>query len=212
MNIDAKIQLIKSSDDLNSFEIKDYWHNSLAGDINSQETLKKYFMKTLFKIKPLYSNLNENEFLNLLELSVSKALDRGLKFKVDDFEKYMSIACQTYFKYNLLPPNNIESINIPIQLVKSFSKIEDVYNCLPVISDVDDQIQIQLLSKGFEYPIFSTRLLYYSYMKWKNNTLRQIDIDLCVALLPKPHRVEWEIFYEKDITEVKNTILKNLNI
>lgn len=203
---------IDDTKDLTSIEIVALWKKSLEGDFSSQNTLKEYYMKSLNRIKPLYPNLSEDKFYNILELSVSKALERGLKFEVENFDNYMSVASQTYFKYNLLPANNTESINIPIQLIKSFSKMEEVFNCLPIIEDKSEQTQIQMISKGFEYPIFSTRLLFYSYKKWKNKTLRQIDIDLCVALLPSPQRIEWEIFYEKDISEVKTTILQELNL
>lgn len=210
--INDNIQFIKNSKDLTSLEIKELWKNSLAGDLRSQETLKAFYMKSLNRIRPLYSNLSEEKFYKISEMSVLKALERGIKFKVENFEKYMSIASQTYFKYNLLPPDKNDSINLPIQLIKSFSKIEEIFNCLPIIEEQDEQIQIHLISLGFEYPIFSTRLLYYSYKKWTNKALRQIDIDLCVALLPPPQRVEWEVFYEKNISEVKATILNQLNL
>jgi len=168
-------------------------------------------MKLLCKVKPLYSNYNNETFFSIIELSVDKALERALKFKIEDFETYMNFASQTYFKYNILTENKSNSLNIPSQLIKAFLKIEEVYKLIPTLAIEDEPSQINLISIGFEYSIFSTRLLYYSFKKWESNTLRQVDIDLCVALLPSPQRIEWEIFYEKDIQEIKKTILNFIN-
>ncbi len=211
MNLDEMIKLLDQTEDLTSEDIKHYWSRCLEGDLNAHNYLKHYYMKLLCKVKPLYANLNNDIFYSILELSVDKALERAIKFKIEDFETYMSFASQTYFKYNILPENENKSLNIPSQLIMAFSKIEEVYKHIPTLETKSEQSQIDLISLGFEYPIFSTRLLFYSFKKWKNNNLRQVDIDLCVALLPAPQRIEWEIFYEKDIHAIKETILNSIN-
>ncbi|MGD9678960.1 MAG: hypothetical protein AB7V16_11520 [Vulcanibacillus sp.] len=211
MNIEETIKLIKQTDiDLTNTDIQIYWGKCLEGDLEAINNIKYYYMKLLSRVKPLYKNIEDKDFYLTIETSVTKALDRAIKFKVEDFVSYMSFASQTYFKYNILPEKKSDSLNIPSILFKAFSKIDDVYKLIPSLEEKDEQIQINLLSIGFEYPIFLTRLLYYSYKKWVKNNLRQVDIDLCVALLPAPQRVEWEIFYEKDIEDIKNTILNEI--
>lgn len=211
MDLANVVKLIDESKDLSSKEIELYWNRCLEGDIEANKYLKYYYMKLLSRVKSLYTNYNENVFYSVIEQSVDKSLERALKFKVENFDTYMSFASQTYFKYNISPDNISNSLNIPLQLIKAFSKIEEVYKLIPTLTNIDEQSQINLISTGFEYPIFSTRLLYYSFKKWKNNTLRQVDIDLCVALLPTPLRIEWEIFYEKDVLDIKETILKQMD-
>lgn len=211
MDLEETIKLINQTDvDLTSIEIQDYWNGCLEGDLEAVSHIKYYYMKLLSKVKPLYKDIEDKVFYNIIETSVIKALERAIKFKVEDFETYMSFASQTYFKYNILPEKKSDSLNIPSILFKAFSKIEDVYKLIPILEEKDEQIQINLISVGFEYPIFPTRLLYYSYKKWINNNLRQVDIDLCVALLPSPQRIEWEIFYEKDLRDIEETILNEI--
>lgn len=195
---------------LTSKEIEKYWIEALDGNKLAYEILKKYYMQRLANIKPLYADFSDNYFSQLVELSVDKALERGIRFKVENFEPYMFYASQTYFKYNALGDNQAESINIPLDLIKAFAKLEEVYQLVPQLAEIDEQTQIDLISNSFEYPIFSTRLLFYSFKKLTDNTLRQLDIDLCVALLPTPQRLEWEILYEKDANQIKDIIEKNL--
>lgn len=211
MDLDEIIKLInETSEDFTSTDIQQNWNKCLEGDSNAFNSLKYYYMKQLSNVKPLYTNIEEKIFYNIVEASVTKALERAIKFKIENFETYMSFASQTYFKYNILPDSTNNSINIPSLLLKAFSKIEQVYKLIPELADKNEQTQINLLSSGFEYPIFPTRLLYYSYKKWINNNLRQVDIDLSVALLPAPQRIEWEIFYEKDVKNIKETILDKI--
>ncbi|OEF99202.1 hypothetical protein BHF71_09645 [Vulcanibacillus modesticaldus] len=208
MNLKEHIQTINAVSDLTPSEIKDFWQKSLSGNPYSFNQLKYYYMKLLLRIKPLYTHLDEEIFYSILEQSVQKALERGLKFQVDDYDSYMTISSQIYFKYNLLPKT--DSIHIPAQLLRAFLKLEELYQQLPSLQQKDEQTQIKLISIGFEYPMFSTRLLFYSYKKWKNKTLRQIDIDLSTALLPAPQRIEWEIFYEKSLSDIKEAILQTM--
>jgi hypothetical protein len=191
---------------MNNQAITAYWQEALAGDQPAYDALKQHYKHHLTNIRPLYSDFTDDYFNQLVELSVDKALERGLRFRVENFESYMLYASQTYFKYNALGNNQAESLNIPLELVKAFAKLEEVYQLVPQLAKIDEQRQIDLISHSFEYPIFSTRLLYYSYKKLTEDTLRQLDIDLCVALLPAPQRLEWEILYEKDAQQIKESI------
>lgn len=204
MDLEMIIKLIDDAKELEDTEINNYWELASKGDAKAFEVLKYSYMKQLLRIKPLYSYLDEEIFYNVLEKSVVKSLERGIKFAVDDFQSYMTMASNTYFKHLLAPES--ESLQLPSQLIRAFSKLEEVYTSIPNLTEMEDNYQIKLLTDGFEYPLFSTKLLYYSFIKWRNNTLRQVDIDLTVNLLPAPQRVEWEIFYEKPIEEVVNTI------
>lgn len=204
MELEMVIKLINNAEELESIEINNYWEQALKGDTKTFEILKYSYMKQLLRIKPLYSYLDEEVFYNILEQSVVKSLERGIKFAVNDFQSYMIMASNTYFKHLLAPES--ESLQLPSQLIRAFSKLEEVYSSIPNLAKMEDNYQIKLLAEGFEYPLFSTKLLYYSFIKWRNNNLRQVDIDLTVNLLPAPQRVEWEIFYEKPVEEVVNTI------
>ncbi len=208
MNVQAKMDFIYQFEALTASQIDLLWHKCLQGDKAAYDNLKHHYMKNLLKIKPLYTQLNEETFYNYIENSVLKALDRGIKFKVDDYDSYMIMASNTYFKYFVRPETN--TLKIPTQLIKAYSKLDEVYQHIPSLSHIDEKRQINLLSKGFEYPIFLTRLLYYSFHKWKSDSIRQVDIDLTVHLLPAPQRIEWEVFYEKDIEAIKKTIIENL--
>lgn len=208
MKLETVIKLINDAEKLEATEINSYWEQALKGDTKAFEVLKYSYMKQLLRIKPLYSYLDEEVFYNILENSVVKSLERGIKFAVNDFQSYMVMASNTYFKHLLAPET--ESLQLPSQLIRAFSKLEEVYASIPNLAKMEDNYQIKLLADGFEYPLFSTKLLYYSFIKWRNNTLRQVDIDLTVNLLPAPQRVEWEIFYEKPLEEVLNSI--NLSI
>lgn len=198
------IKLIDDAEVLEPSEIDSYWELAVNGDTKAFDVLKYNYMKELIRIKPLYSYLDEEFFYNILENSVIKSLERGIKFAVDDFQSYMTMASNTYFKHLLAPES--ESLQLPSQLIRAFSKLEEVYTSIPNLTKMEDNYQIKLLANGFEYPLFSTKLLYYSFIKWRNNTLRQVDIDLTVNLLPAPQRVEWEIFYEKPLEDVVNAI------
>jgi len=204
MELEMVIKLIEDAEELDATEINNYWELALKGDITAFEALKFNYMKQLHRIKPLYSYLDDGTYYSILEKSVVKSLERGIKFDVNDFHSYMTMASNTYFKHLLAPET--ESLQLPSQLIRAFSKLKDVYINIPSLSNKDDNSQIKLLADGFEYPIFSTKLLYYSFIKWRNSTLRQVDIDLTVNLLPAPQRVEWEIFYEKPLEDVVNTI------
>lgn len=195
---------------LTSTEIEQYWQQTLAGDTNAYQHLKQHYMLRLAKIQPLYPDFADDYFYQLVELSVDKALERAVRFRVENFEPYMFYASQTYFKYNALGNNRTESLNIPLDLIKAFAKLEEIYQLIPALSEVDEIRQIDLISHSFEYPIFSTRLLFYSFQKLIANTLRQLDIDLCVALLPAPQRLEWEILYEKDVAQIIESIENEL--
>lgn len=208
MNIEEKIRKLQSVKDLSTSQLDSYWGLCLQGDQKAHEQIKYYYMKLLLRIKPLYDHLDEETFYNVLEQSVTKALDRGLKFQVEDVESYMLMASETYFKYHIEPET--DSLHIPTQLIKAFSRLDEIIRQIPSLQEKDQQEQIELLQKGFEYPIFPTRLLFYSFAKWKNSKLRQVDIDLTVSLLPPPHRIEWEIFYEKPLDKIKNTIMQEI--
>ena len=210
MDLQERIHLIDNAEELTEKEIDIYWSESLNGDKKAQESLAFYYMKKLLRIKPLYAYLSEETFYEILEKSVLKALDRGLKFQIKDFDSYMNMASQTYFKFHMLPEN--ESLHIPVQLIKAFSKLDEVFHHISKLNDIEEKEQMELLSKGFEYPLFSTRLLYYSFKKWKNNSLRQVDIDLTSNLLPGPQRMEWEIFYEKPIEDVEKKIIHEIGL
>lgn len=209
MDLKEQINAVQSSKDLSPSDIELYWTQSLDGKSYGYNKLKFFYMKQLLRIRPLYPSLNDHTFYELLEKSVSKALDRGLKFQVNNYHDYMKMASESYFKYFLLP--NQDSLHIPAQLLKAYLKLDEVYSLVPELSKKIDESQILLLSKSFEYPIFSTRLLYYSFIKWKNDSLRQVDIDLTVQLLPTNKRIEWEIFYEKPIHEIRDSIQLNLD-
>ncbi len=195
---------------LSSQDIEDYWQEALRDNKLAYEILKEHYMKRLEKIRLLYVDFTDDYFGQLVELSVDKALERGIRFRVENFEPYMFYASQTYFKYNALGNDQAQSLNIPLDLIKAFAKLEEVYQLVPQLTKVDEQRQIDLISYSFEYPIFSTRLLFYSFKKLTENTLRQLDIDLCVALLPAPQRLEWEILYVKDAEQIKDSIEKEL--
>lgn len=204
------VNLMKNAAKLSSQEIESYWHEALIGDKPAYETLKYYYMQRLMNIRPLYSDFADDYFFQLVDLSVNKALERGIRFRVENFEPYMFYASQTYFKYNALGNDQTESLNIPLDLIKAFAKLEEVYQHVPQLAKINEQRQIDLISSSFEYPVFSTRLLFYSFKKMTENTLRQLDIDLCVALLPAPQRLEWEILYEKDALQIKKCIEREL--
>jgi len=208
MNLQQMIKRLEELEDLTPKQMEHHWIRSLKNDFEAQDKLKWHYMKLLYKIKPIYDYLDDEAFYHLLEQSVAKALDRGLKFQVEDYESYMTMASQTYFKYFLQPET--DSLHIPNQLINAFSRLDEIYQEIPTLISQDDQTQIQLLSDGFEYPIFPTRLLYYSFIKWKENTLRQVDIDLTVSLLPPPQRIEWEVFYEKDLKAIETSIQNKL--
>ncbi|KXG42756.1 hypothetical protein [Tepidibacillus decaturensis] len=208
MNIQEIEKRINETKELTSSEIHLLWKKSLEDSNQAKDQLKFYYMKSLLRIKPLYAHIEDHVFYTTLEQSVTKALERGLKFRVEDYKAYMNLASQTYFKYFLQPKT--ESLHVPSLLYQAFLRLEGIFAKVPLLQQQNEQKQIELLSKGFEYPIFSTRLLYYSYLKWKQNQLRQVDIDLTVSLLPAPQRVEWEIFYEKSLEEVEKTILTEL--
>lgn len=210
MDIWEMMKRVQETEDLIPEQISQYWLGSLLGEDDAKEKLKYYYMKLLTRIRPIYEDLDDDHFYTVLEQSVSKALDRGIKFQVDNSESYMLMASHTYFKYFLQP--DTDSLHLPNSLIQSFSRLDEIYQQLPALELKDEQTQIQLLSDGFEYPVFSTRLLYYSFMKWRNNQLRQVDIDLTVSLLPAPQRIEWEVFYEKDLEEIASSIQKNLEI
>lgn len=203
-----EIKTIIEMPELDLSDIRLYWEKAIDGDNIAYNSLKYSYMKKLHRIKPLYNNLDDEIFYNVLEISVTKALERGIKFQISNFESYMDMASNSYFKNQLLPET--DSLQLPIQLVRAFTKLEDVYDNIPSLKEMTDQYQIELLAKGFEYPLFETRLLYYSYIKWKGQSLRQVDIDLTVNLLPGPQRIEWEIFYEKPIDNIKQTILNEI--
>jgi len=195
--------------DMDALEVEQLWQKSMEDDANARNLLKQYYMKSLLKIKPLYANMDDQSFNTALEDSVTKALDRGIKFKIKDYDSYMDLASQTYFKYYLLPAT--DTINIPAQLYHAFSRLNEIYELVPDLIEKPERAQIKLLTNGFEYPEFATRLLYFSFIKWKKGAIRQVDIDLTVALLPGPQRVEWEVFYEKSLEEIINTIKKEMD-
>lgn len=208
MDLQEKITIIHQTKEMVNSEINSLWQQAIIGESDAFLLLKFYYMKQLVRIRPLYDNLNEESFYNLVEQAVTKALERGLKFQISDFEAYMTMASNTYFKHLFTP--NSHSLLLPTELMLAFSKLDEVYTSIPTLASKSENEQINLLSFGFEYPIFSTRLLYFSFIKWKNNSLRQVDIDLTVNLLPAPQRVEWEIFYEKDINDIVNSITEKL--
>ena len=195
--------------ELNEKELDQLWKKCLENDKDAIEMIKSYYMNQLIRIKPLYQHIEDNQFSQSLENAVCKAIERGIKFQIQDNQTYMLVASETYFKSFFNPDS--DSIHIPFNLLQAFSRLEEIYQQLPELKQKNDQEQIRLLSLGFEYPSFETRLLYYSYLKWKQDLLRQVDIDLTVTLLPGPQRVEWEIFYEKQVDEVQFSIEKELN-
>ncbi len=210
MTGDPKLKLNDQQAQLKSDEIARLWQQTLAEDASAYDRLKQHYMLRLAKIRPLYPDFADDYFYQLVDLSVDKALERAVRFRVENFEPYMFYASQTYFKYNALGSNQTGSLNIPLDLVKAFAKLEEVYQLVPALADIDEARQIDLISRSFEYPIFSTRLLFYSFQKLVTDTLRQLDIDLCVALLPAPQRLEWEILYEKDVSQIKESIENEL--
>ena len=208
MDADEKLQALNNGKELSRQMIQELWLAGLNQDTNALNQLKNYYMKILLRIKPLYAYLSSTDFYSLIESSVEKALERGLKFQVENIDAYMLMSSQTYFKFFLDPSN--DSLQLPVSLMKAFSKLDEVYRHLPALAEKTEQEQIALLARGFEYPIFLTRLLYYSFIKWQKNTLRQVDIDLTVTLLPPPKRVEWEVFYEKALADIEATISSEL--
>ena len=165
-------------------------------------------MIQLKRIRPLYQDMDDLSFFQALENAVTKAIERGIKFGIENVQAYLPVASQTYFKSFFNPES--DSLHIPSELLRAFSRLEEIYQQIPKLKEKDEQIQIHLLSIGFDYPLFETRLLFYSYLKWKQGQLRQVDIDLTVTLLPGPQRVEWEIFYEKQLHEIEETIEKEM--
>ena len=208
MSADQKIKKLELVKNYTSEELKSYWKQSLKGDSFAKDQLKYYYMKNLSRIQPLYSHLDEDTFYLTLEDSVNKALDRGIKFQVEDFESYLQMSSQTYFKYFLVPEST--TLTIPAELLRAYSRIGEIYEHIPSLKEQNELDQIELLSKGLEYPIFLARLLYYSFIKWQNSNLRQVDIDLTVNLLPSPQRIEWEVFYEKGLADIESTILQEI--
>ncbi len=208
MSADQKIKKLELVKNYTSEELINYWKQSLKGDSFAKDQIKYYYMKNLSKIRPLYNHLDDNTFYFTLEDSVCKALDRGIKFQVEDFESYLQMASQTYFKYFLVPEST--TLNIPAELLRAYSRIGEIYEHIPSLKEQQELDQILLLSKGLDYPIFLARLLYYSFIKWQNNNLRQVDIDLTVNLLPSPQRIEWEVFYEKSLEDIEATILNEI--
>ncbi len=208
MNLQHTIKSVQEGENLSPTQIEKHWKCSLQGNTEAQDKLKYYYMKLMHHLKPIYSHLPDEAFYSLLDTSVTKALERGLKFQVEDYEAYMTMASQTYFKYHLQPET--DTLHLPNLLIQAFSRLNDIYHAIPTLEEKSEPVQIQLLSMGFEYPIFLTRLLFYSFLKWKKNTLRQVDIDLTVSLLPSPQRIEWEIFYEKTLQDIEATIRDSL--
>ncbi|MFV9511408.1 hypothetical protein [Tepidibacillus sp. LV47] len=209
MDIKAIEHKMKEKSNFSSLELNQLWKQTLQGDQEAFLNLKYYYMNLLYRIKPLYQHVDDMIFFRSLENAVTKALERGVKFQIEDVQSYMHVASETYFKSFFNPES--DSLHLPSNLLSAFSRLEEIFQHLPELKEKDEQTQIQLLSKGFEYPIFETRLLYYSYLKWKQNRLRQVDIDLTVTLLPGPQRVEWEIFYEKQLADIEETIRKNMD-
>ncbi|TCS82565.1 hypothetical protein [Tepidibacillus fermentans] len=208
MDIKAMEQRMKEKSNYSNLELNQLWKQTLQGNQDAFMNLKYYYMNLLYRIKPLYQHVDDSTFFHSLDKAVTKALERGIKFQIEDYHSYMPVASETYFKSFFNPES--DSLHVPSNLLRSFSRLEDIFHHIPELKEKDEQTQIQLISKGFEYPLFETRLLYYSYLKWKQNQLRQVDIDLTVTLLPGPQRVEWEIFYEKQLKDIEDTIKQEM--
>lgn len=172
------------------------------------ETLQKYY-DNLKPIKQFYQELTDKEFSNYLWQAINKAYERSIKFPIEDFEHYMNIATETYFKFFLSKPS--DSLNVPATLYQGFMEIINLFNKYPELTQLKEEDKINFLSEIFSYPIFQTRLLYYSFKKWQANELRQVDIDLTVNLLPGPKRVKWEVIEKKTEEEINTIITKWLN-
>jgi len=204
MDIHLTQQKMVEASNFSDESINHLWKQGLQGNQQSLIDLKYFYMNQLRRIRPLYQNMDDISFFEALENAVMKAIDRGIKFGIENVHAYLPVASQTYFKSFFYPET--DSLHIPSDLLRAFSRLEEIYSQIPILKEKDNQAQIHLISTGFDYPIFETRLLFHSYLKWKQSQLRQVDIDLTVTLLPGPQRLEWEIFYEKKIEDIKETI------
>ncbi|WP_339060260.1 hypothetical protein [Tepidibacillus marianensis] len=115
-------------------------------------------MIQLKRIRPLYQDMDDLSFFQALENAVTKAIERGIKFGIENVQAYLPVASQTYFKSFFNPES--DSLHIPSELLRAFSRLEEIYQQIPKLKEKDEQIQIHLLSIGFDYPLFETRLLF----------------------------------------------------
>ncbi len=163
--------------------------------------LKRYF--------PLYKERGSEKVERFADEAVSKAIERGMKFNVLEMEHYMEHASSIYFKAMLEPIDT--EVNLPKELVDLFVMMDYVYENVPDLRELERGSQVKVWSEVLTMDIFQVRLLYHCYCKVQEGTLRQVDVDLTVTLLPPKKRGEFEVLHQsfdmdEMITHVKSAM------
>ncbi|MEX2104101.1 MAG: hypothetical protein WD907_02055 [Bacilli bacterium] len=180
-------------------------------DKQTLEALHQRYYTYLKRYFPLYKERGIKNVERFADEAISKAIARGLKFNVLEMEHYMEHASSIYFKA-MLAPSEID-LNLPKELVDLFVVMDHVYEAVPDLREIERESQVKIWSEALTMDIFQIRLLYHCYRKVQEGSLRQVDVDLTVTLLPPKKRGEFEVLHQSlDKVEIITHVISAMEV